>query len=61
MQFGSTGRNAWQADFHPSQPRAIQPGQVMTTSARFFAGAKEVNLLNAYQDQGVTLFGKAID
>ncbi len=43
---------AYQADYSV-QPRMLAPGQSMTGSARFFAGAKEVRLLDRYTDDGV--------
>jgi YidC/Oxa1 family membrane protein insertase len=39
----------------------IAPDSTAETSARFFAGAKEVNLLDAYQAAGIPLFDHAID
>ncbi len=39
----------------------IGPNSSTSTSTRFFAGAKEVDVLNAYQDAGVSNFGNAID
>jgi YidC/Oxa1 family membrane protein insertase len=39
----------------------IAPNGTGETSARFFAGAKEVNLLDAYQATGIPLFDHAID
>ncbi|MBD8546007.1 membrane protein insertase YidC [Sphingomonas sp. CFBP 8760] len=43
---------AYQADYSV-QPRMLAPGQSMTGSARFFAGAKEVRLLDRYTDDGI--------
>jgi YidC/Oxa1 family membrane protein insertase len=39
----------------------IVPGSTAQSSARFFAGAKEVNLLDAYEASGIPLFDHAID
>lgn len=40
----------------------IAPGQQLTTTSRIFAGAKEVEVLSAYQDdQGITRLSNAID
>jgi YidC/Oxa1 family membrane protein insertase len=39
----------------------IAPGGTHETAARFFAGAKEVNLLDAYEAAGIPLFDHAID
>jgi YidC/Oxa1 family membrane protein insertase len=53
----------WQVDFAPPAPLSVAPeatggGQAL----RLFAGAKEVHLLDAYQDRlGITDFDKAID
>jgi YidC/Oxa1 family membrane protein insertase len=53
--------DTYQADYLGSQA-LIAPGASLTTASRFFAGAKEVKLLDHYQDDaGVALFGKAID
>jgi YidC/Oxa1 family membrane protein insertase len=39
----------------------VQPGATASTSQRFFAGAKEVAVLDAYKKAGVPLFDHAID
>ncbi|MGB0920051.1 MAG: membrane protein insertase YidC [Alphaproteobacteria bacterium] len=55
------GRDAYQADFR-GQARVIQPGASQSVTHRFFAGAKEVNLVDAYaEDQGIQRFDLAID
>ncbi|MFV0622690.1 membrane protein insertase YidC [Sphingomonas sp. ac-8] len=51
----------YQADFQPAQPREVKSGQQIVSTARFFAGAKEVDLLDRYEDAGITQFGNAID
>lgn len=62
LQFRATGDSSYQADYHPTNARSIAPGQALVTTSRFFAGAKEVNLLDHYEEeQGIALFGKAID
>ncbi|MFC3125786.1 membrane protein insertase YidC [Pseudoroseomonas globiformis] len=56
------GEDRWQVDFATPQPQAVAPGGTATNSVRVFAGAKEVRLLDAYQDNlGITDFDKAID
>jgi len=43
-------------------PAIVQPGKAVRTQSRLFAGAKEVKLLDRYEDQlGVAKFDKAID
>lgn len=55
-----TGNGNYQAEF--AVPQAlIGAGGTSTSTSRLFAGAKEVNTLNAYQDAGIPLFDKAID
>jgi len=39
----------------------VAPDGTAESSTRFFAGAKEVNLLDAYKDLGIPLFDRAID
>lgn len=52
---------AYQADF-AVQPRLVPPGQALTATSRFFAGAKEVRLLDRYTDRGgVAKLDYAID
>ncbi len=53
--------NMYQAEY-AGAAALIAPGKAVTTTSRFFAGAKEVKLLDRYEDEGgVALFGKAID
>ena len=42
-------------------PATVAPGQSATRTTRLFAGAKESDVLDAYQDAGVPNFGLAID
>jgi YidC/Oxa1 family membrane protein insertase len=43
-------------------PAIVQPGKAVRSQSRLFAGAKEVKLLDRYEDQfGVAKFDKAID
>ena len=41
--------------------KVILDNQNITVSSRFFAGAKEVHLINAYQEQNIFKFGLLID
>jgi YidC/Oxa1 family membrane protein insertase len=50
----------YQADF-AAKPQMIAPGQTVSAKSQLFAGAKEVLLLDKYQEAGIPLFGKAID
>lgn len=56
---GGDGRH--QADYRSPTLTTVSPGQALTQSARFFAGAKETDRLEAYQEQGVDYFSNAID
>ena len=61
QQRGSTGK-AYQADYRLAEPLELAPGKKVTYNSRFFAGAKEVKLLDKYQDElGIVKFGHAID
>ena len=55
---GEGGR--YQADL-AGAPLAIAPGTTAASEQRFFAGAKEVSVLDAYEKQGVVGFDRAID
>jgi len=39
----------------------LAPGRAFSTTTRIFVGAKESNLLDAYQDAGIAKFDRAID
>ncbi|HET9427904.1 MAG TPA: membrane protein insertase YidC [Allosphingosinicella sp.] len=53
--------NSFQADFTVA-PSIVQPGRGLRTTARLFAGAKEVQLLEDYtEDLGIARLDKAID
>ena len=60
-QFRAGPNKAYQADYS-FQPKLLPPGRTLTQTSRFFAGAKEVKLLQHYEnDAGVAKFDKAID
>jgi YidC/Oxa1 family membrane protein insertase len=64
VQHGLTlkgGDQRHQADYRSPTLATLNPGQAMTQSARFFAGAKENKVLNAYEEQGVPYFSRSID
>ena len=55
------GGKTYQADFALA-PATIAPGQQKIVTSHFFAGAKETNILDKYEDNlGILHFGKAID
>jgi len=59
-QFRAGANQAYQADY-ATQPQLLPPGKSLTQTSRFFAGAKEVRLLDRYQAAGVPKFDYAID
>ena len=60
-QFRAGQQGAYQADYSAA-PKVLAPGAQVSQTSRFFAGAKEVRLLDNYQDHaGVPDFGKAVD
>lgn len=62
LSFRSRGESAFQANLTPASATLLPADKTLTTSTRFFAGAKEVNLLNTYEKQGgIPRFGRAID
>ena len=54
------GVDRYQTDFLGPEI-SVSPDGTVESSARFFAGAKEVNLLDAYENSGIPLFDHAID
>jgi YidC/Oxa1 family membrane protein insertase len=54
------GVDRYQTDFLGPEA-TVPPGGTAESSARFFAGAKEVNLLDSYEASGIPLFDHAID
>ncbi|WP_294256359.1 membrane protein insertase YidC [uncultured Sphingomonas sp.] len=62
IQQRGTAAQQYQADVALAQPIAIRPGKEATYTSHFFAGAKEVKLLDAYQKQyNIARFERAID
>ena len=60
-EFVSTGKGGYQADYGRIA-KEVAPGQQLSQTSRFFAGAKEVRLLDDYTDmQGVRLLDNGID
>jgi YidC/Oxa1 family membrane protein insertase len=56
------GADRWQTDMAPPAAVTVAAGAEATFATRMFAGAKEVNLLDAYADRyGIVDFDKAID
>jgi len=52
---------SYQADY-ALQPAIVAPGKAISVTSRLFAGAKEVALLDDYEDRyGIDKFGRAID
>ena len=59
--FRAANGDAYQGDFTLA-PRVVAPGKALVSTAKFFAGAKETNTLDRYEDRlGIPNFGKAID
>ena len=50
----------YQAEYTPA-PATIAPGRTASYASRFFAGAKEVGLLDRYEGEGVVRFDRSID
>ncbi|WP_423604032.1 membrane protein insertase YidC [Sphingomonas sp. MS122] len=62
LQFRPAAGTATQAQFAPVTARQVGPGQMVTQTSRFFAGAKDINLLDHYEEQeGIRAFGRSID
>ena len=58
--FRSLGKGLFRADVI-YKSAAIAPGQQISRQTRLFAGAKESEVLDRYEDAGITNFGMAID
>lgn len=58
--FRAGGGNVYQADV-AAPSLIVQPGATSTSAQRFFAGAKEVSVLDAYEKAGIPQFDRAID
>lgn len=59
-EFRAGGGERYQADMSYGAA-TVAPGKTASVTSRLFAGAKETKLLEAYTEQGVTLFDRAID
>lgn len=59
-QFRQGAGQTYQADVS-LPPVVLAPGKSLSQSNRLFVGAKEVKVLEAYQDSGITLFDRSID
>jgi YidC/Oxa1 family membrane protein insertase len=58
--FRKSASGAYQADY-AGTPFLVAPGQAVTAEAHFFSGAKEKQLLDRYENEGVTSLSKSID
>jgi YidC/Oxa1 family membrane protein insertase len=61
IQLRAGPNGSYQADYAMRDSADIAPGQSITQTSQFFAGAKEVKLLEAYEDGGIVQFDRAID
>jgi len=59
-QFRKNAAGGYQSDFARAAT-LLQPGRTLTQTTRFFAGAKEVRLLDKYEKEGVTDMSFALD
>ena len=59
-EFRRSPSGGYQADYVLA-PASIAPGQALTTNARLFAGAKEKEWLDRYEDAGIPKLTKSID
>ncbi|PWS37473.1 membrane protein insertase YidC [Falsiroseomonas bella] len=56
------GQDRWQVDMAPPAALTVAPGAEASFATRAFSGAKEVSLLDAYEERyGIVDFWKAID
>lgn len=61
VKFSNTGEHQFQADYI-GQPVTIAGGSIGTSSHKFFAGAKEIKLLDSYTKKlGIDKFDLAVD
>ena len=58
--FRSLGRGIYRADVL-YDPVSVAPGQQLSGATRLFAGAKESDVLDRYEDGGIANFGLSID
>jgi YidC/Oxa1 family membrane protein insertase len=58
--FRKTPGGAYQADYARSET-IVPAGKAITTQTHFFAGAKEMEALNRYEEAGIPMLSKAID
>ncbi len=62
FRYVAGGAGGYQVDFLAVDPTAIAPGASASSTARVFAGAKEVHLLDTYEKvEGIVNFDKAVD
>ena len=58
--FRRSPNGSYQADY-ALNPEIVAPGQAVTTETRLFAGAKEKEWLDRYEQQGIAKLSKSID
>jgi YidC/Oxa1 family membrane protein insertase len=58
--FRALGGGIFRADLI-YEPQTISPGKQISRTTRLFAGAKETEVLDRYEDSGIAKFGLAID
>ncbi|MGB3805969.1 MAG: membrane protein insertase YidC [Erythrobacter sp.] len=57
--FRSLGNQLFRSDLI-YEPQTVPAGGTLSETTRLYAGAKESEILDAYEESGITLFGKAI-